>query len=1076
VSEQRRGAARASTRLRCVSCGGALRPTHRFCPNCGTPVGSTPQPQPAIPPPSLGGPALQVSSEPSVDLSENRRLVTVLFADIIGSTPLGERLDPEDLRRILASFFAALAHEIQRYGGTVDKFIGDAVMAVFGAPVAHEDDAERAISAGIAMQAAIGQLNEDLQRRYGQRLALRVGINTGEVVAGLLSGEMQAYTVVGDTVNTARRFESAAEPGSILVGQATRELTRRAFDFEALPPLVLKGKAEPQKAFRVLGARYESVDPASMPLVGRASELSTLRQALDEATLGRGRMVHLVGEAGIGKSRLVRELRGGSAPDVIQVVGRCVSFEANRPLALLARLIRDVVRVPTGNDERAARAGIEAVLSQVGQDVDPLDTALLLDVLGYGERSTVDPQSRQRVLLRLIRRLLSAFAQRAPVLIVAEDLHWADPGSCALLADLARDIPQRRCLLVSTARPGLPAPWPAEVVALEALPQSVARALIESAFGGEVEESLAERILTRTSGNPFFIEEVVRELREANVVVQDNGRVTARPGVTPRVPTTVQEVLLARLDRLEPAAKRVLQIAAVCGRVFRQRVVERLVPDVTRADSLTQLERESFILSHAVQPEPTYAFRHALIQEVVYNGQLHAQRRVTHAAIGEALEVIYADRLDEMLGELAFHYGQSANDAKALFWLVRAGDRAKALFANTEALTQYRAALERAGDGGGPLDATTILEHIGEVQTHIGSYDAAIESFRSAIQRSGLVLGSLVARLHRRVGAAFMSKGAFAEAGESLAAARSALVDIEDPEPARLELQLGQLQYRRGEFAAAREALQRAVRLGARFELEDLVAEGLKELGNVALDTGDLKAAADFYQQSRKLYERLENLVGLADLHSNLGILFRRAGRWDDALAEYRSALGLRERMGHLFGIGTCYNNLAEVHRSRGDLEAAIASYQQAIETLGSIGNASGVAVALIGLGAARIGMGAVDGGRADLLDAQQRFQAIGSTIYFPDLFRYLAEAELGAGDIEAAEQAAAHSLEYSRAGKARHQEAATLRVLGEIALARGEPEAARALLEVSRETLRKLGDTLEMARAEEVLAKLEGH
>ncbi|HEY3063776.1 MAG TPA: adenylate/guanylate cyclase domain-containing protein, partial [Chloroflexota bacterium] len=696
MSAQRRSTSSSGTRRRCVACGGALRPTHRFCPNCGTLVGATSQ-TPTPPSQVGGGAALQVSSESSVDLSENRRLVTVLFADIEGSTSLGERLDAEDLRRILTSFFGALSREIQRYGGTVDKYAGDAVMAVFGAPVAHEDDAERAISAAIAMQAAIGQLNEDLEHRYGQRLGLRMGINTGEVVAGLLSGEVQAYTVVGDTVNTAQRFESAATDGSILVGQTTRDLTRRAFDFETLVPLVMKGKAEPQPAFRVLGPRYESVDPSAVPLVGRAQELAMLRDAFQASSLGRGRMVHLEGDAGIGKSRLVRELRGGTGADVVQVVGRCVSFEVDRPFALLARLIRDVVRVPTGNDESTARAGIERVLAGIAPTVDPLDTALLLNVLGYGEKLSYDPQSRQRVLLRLLRRLLAAYAQQAPVLIVAEDLHWADPASCALLHDLARDIPARRCLLMSTARPGTVPPWPAQIVALEALPQSSARALIESAFAAPVEDGLAETILTRTGGNPFFIEEVVRGLREADVVVERDGRMAARPESMPRVPTTVQEVLEARLDRLASAHKRALQVAAVCGRVFRQRLIEHLVPDLKRDDSLGLLERESFILSHAVEPEPTFAFRHALIQEVAYNGQLQAQLRATHAAIGAALELLYPDRLDELVGELAFHFGLSPNDGKAVHWLVRAGDRARALFANTEALGYYSAALERTG-------------------------------------------------------------------------------------------------------------------------------------------------------------------------------------------------------------------------------------------------------------------------------------------------------------------------------------------------------------------------------------------
>jgi tetratricopeptide (TPR) repeat protein len=788
-------------------------------------------------------------------------------------------------------------------------------------------------------------------------------------------------------------------------------------------------------------------------------------------------MVHLVGDAGIGKSRLVRELRAGSESEVVQVVGRCVSFEVDRPFALLARLIRDVVRVPSGNDEDTAREGIERVLAGIGPSVDPLDTALLLDVLGYGERSAVDPQSRQRVLLRLIRRLLAAYSQRAPVLIVTEDLHWADPASCALLSDLARDIPSRRCLLVSTARPGVVPPWPAQIVSLEALPQSGARALIESAFAAPVDERLAETILARTSGNPFFIEEVVRGLREANVVVVEaSGRVVARPGATPRVPTTVQEVLEARLDRLAPAPKRVLQVAAVCGRVFRQRVVERLVPEVARGDSLGVLERESFILAHAVQPEATYAFRHALIQEVAYHNQLQAQRTVTHEAIGEALEVIYADRLDELVGELAFHYGQSANDQKALLWLVRAGDRAKALFANTEALGYYTAALERSADGEGEFEAGSLLEHIGVVQSLVGRYDDALANFRLALQRMPTPGASVVARLQRRIGTSLLLKSAYSEAAAAFAIGLNVLASSADPndaETARIGVQLGQLQFRRGEFASAREALGGAVQLASSLGLDDLLAEGLKQLGNVAFHTGDLKGAVDEYLRSRAIHERLENLSGIAEVRNNLGTVYRRMARWDDSLAEYDAGLALWERIGNPWGVALCHNNIGEVHRSRGEPREAITSYERALAGFEGIGAATEAAITLIGLGAARVEQSDVERGRLDLLEAARRLEVLGSTGYLPEVYRYMASAELAAGRSDEARCAANRSLDYARAGTARHQEAATLRVLGEIALADGEPEAARALLEVSRETLRRLGDTLELARTEAVLQGL---
>ena len=667
-----------------------------------------------------------------------------------------------------------------------------------------------------------------------------------------------------------------------------------------------------------------------------------------------------------------------------------------------------------------------------------------------------------------------AYTDRGPLLIIVEDLHWTDPASLALLAEIARDIPARRCLLLSTSRPGPVPPWDADVIYLEALPQEGARSLAESAFGSTLEDALAETILARTGGNPFFIEEVARGLREANVLVERQGRVGVREGFTPRVPATVQEVLEARLDRLSANPKRILQVAAVCGRVFRRRVIDQLVMDNGVAESLGILERESFILPQATQHDPMYVFRHALIQEVAYNGQLLSQRRTTHGAIGDALESIYPERLEEMVGDLAFHFGRSDKDEKALHWLVKAGDRSRSLYANNEAMTQYRAALDRASDGLGPEDAGAILERIGEVQTLIGRYDDAAESFRSALRHVPVEQGPFVARLRRRVGAAQRLKGSYAETAMTLDTALAALPTRTDSEAARIDLEIGQLQYRRGDFDAARTALERAVDLALRLGIDEVVAESLKELGNVAVERGDLARAADLYNRSRRMYERLENLVGLADLHSNLGIIHRRAGRWDEALDSYRAALSIRERIGHILGIGTCHNNIAEVYRTRGDAAQAIPSYEQAAETWGSIGNALYVALALVGLGAARTEVGDLEGGRKDLLDAEERFSELGSTIYLPDLYRYLASVELASGDLEAAERAAARSLDYARTGAARHQEAATLRVMAEIALKRGEVDAARALLVVSQETLAKTWDTLELSRTEAILRRLD--
>jgi tetratricopeptide (TPR) repeat protein len=321
---------------------------------------------------------------------------------------------------------------------------------------------------------------------------------------------------------------------------------------------------------------------------------------------------------------------------------------------------------------------------------------------------------------------------------------------------------------------------------------------------------------------------------------------------------------------------------------------------------------------------------------------------------------------------------------------------------------------------------------------------------------------------------ALLLKSAYTEAEAEFSAGSAAINDPDDLESARIGVDVGTLHFRRGDFAMARQALERAVDLGQRLGADDLVAEGLKQHGNVAFHTGDLKGAAEYYLRSRAIHERLENLSGIAEVRNNLGTVYRREAQWAQALAEYDACLTLWERIGNPRGVALSHNNTGEVHRSRGDLDGAIAAYERALGRFEVIGAATEAAIVLIGVGAARVEAGDVARGRADLLRALDRLSTLGSTGYLPDVYRYLASADLAEGNLDGAERAAEQSLEYARAGSARHQEAATLRVLGEIALARGEPDAALALLEVSRQTLRKLGDTLELARTEAVLNRLE--
>ncbi len=1046
----------ASARPRCGACGKSVAGTHRFCPHCGAPIAG-PVPRATAPATRVSaGPSLQVKSERADALEEQRKVVTVLFVDLAGSTPLAERLDPEEWRGMLGRYFAVLSRNIERFGGTIDKYIGDAVMAVFGAPIAREDDPHRAINAALAVRAEMAKVNDDLEGRYGARLNLRLGINSGEVVAGLLAGGVEgAYTVTGDTVNTAQRLESAAPPNEILVGEVTHHLTRRAFVFEQLPALTLKGKREPVAAYRVVMRERRAVPREERtPFVGRDAELSRLRGLFAEAASGQGRIVHIHGEAGVGKSRLLLEFFSSLPRDAARLRARCTSFEGSTPYALVADVFRRAFGIQPMDEEAAARSALVTGLASLSMTAEESTVNLILEVLGYEQRSVLDPETKRRILVSLVRRFIARRSALAPLVVVAEDMHWVDSASALLFAEVLKDFDSLACLFVTTSREES-VPWPAERVTLEPLDEDAAGALIDRVAAAPLAPELRATLLERTAGNPFFLEEVLRSL---------DGR------VRPAVPATVQELLQARLDDLNPGAKRVAQRAAVIGRFFSTRVLAELTPEEPLEAALAELEREGFISPRAAAPELVYGFRHALMQETAYQVQLMAQRRVVHGKVGEAIEALYAGRLDEFVDILALHYDRSDNDSKALQWLVRAGDRAKSLFANDEAVSLYHSALRRAADGEGPLDASTILEHTGDVQRLAARLDDASGSYQKAQESISAPTPATVARLRRKIGYVLRTKGLFPEAFAAFNEGLAALGSDGGIEAAWLHFAIGDCHWRRGEYDAAEHALGTAIEIGERLGDDDLLAEALNGMGNVLNLAGDAQKAARFYQRSREIYERREDLRGISNVRSNLGVLYQRMGRFDEALVELLASLALRERMGNPWGIGTCHNNMGDVYRVRGQFSEAIAAYRRAIEIWQTVGYAAGVAIALVGLGAALTDAGDIEDGRAKLLDAEGRFAAVGSTAYLPDLYRFLASTELKAGDLGAAARAAQRSLEFAHVAKARHQEAMTRRVLGQIALARGDVDAARTLLEESRRTLEEMQELAELRLTEEAL------
>ncbi|MCB8945401.1 MAG: AAA family ATPase [Ardenticatenaceae bacterium] len=581
--------------LRCATCQTELPPQAKFCMNCGTRVATAVlPPPPAQPPTHLGG---------------ERRAVTIMFADISGFTAMSERLDPEQVRNLMNRCFDHLVPIVEKYEGTVDKFIGDEIMALFGAPIAHEDDPARALRVGLEMQEALRQFNA----QYGTDLGMHAGINTGLVIAGGIGSQgRRDYSVMGDAVNLAARLEDASERGEIFVGPDTYRLAAPLFEFEALEPIALKGKAEPVQIYKLLRAkdqpgRVRGLAGLVSPMVGRDKELQTLLELSEATQSGSGRIAIIIGEPGLGKSRLLAEWQSAlaSRPSPLPfkwATGQCLSYGQGLAYHLLIDTLRSVIGVPTAAEEPETHAALKTLThTLLGEEMMTVYPYLghLLSLKLEGEAleqvRILDPQALQNQYLGATRRLLTAVSHQSPLAIVLEDIHWADPSSTDLLIKLLPLATEAPILYCCLTRPEFDVPgWrlvtavreqtniPAAELALHTLSDDDSRQLITNLLEiDELPEHIRAVILRKAEGNPFFVEEVIRMLIDREAIVPENGRWLAQATIEQvDIPDNLQSLLLARIDRLPDQVKHTLRVASVIGRQFSVRVLAEVLQTV----------------------------------------------------------------------------------------------------------------------------------------------------------------------------------------------------------------------------------------------------------------------------------------------------------------------------------------------------------------------------------------------------------------------------------------------------------------------------------------------------------------
>jgi class 3 adenylate cyclase/tetratricopeptide (TPR) repeat protein len=671
-------------------------------------------------------------------LAGERKQVTVLFADVSGFTSISEQLDPEDVHALINRAFELMLAEIHRYEGTVNQFLGDGLMALFGAPIAHEDHAQRAAHAAIAMQGALERYREELRRQRSIDFRVRMGLNTGLVVVGAIGDNLRMdYTAVGDTTNTAARMQQLAEPGQIVLADTTERLIAPYFELRALGTFSVKNRAQSVAAWELSRARPHVSRLAARavhglsPFVGRDDAIGMLERALTAARAGRGQVALVVGEAGIGKSRLLLEFRQRAA-DVTWLQGDCISFGHSIPFLPIVEMVKQRLGIEDADDEVLMVARVrERLGAGAAAAQEPYVRLLLALDPGDVAVAAMDPVQRRGRLVTAVQQMIAADSRQRPMVLVVEDAHWIDGASEELLVSLADIVPGLPVLLVVTYRPVYQQRFGDRTyhwrIGLRPVEDDDAVRIMRATLDvPDLDPELAARIAGKAEGNPFFLEELGRALVESGGVRTEGDRlVLTVPASTLVVPDTVQDVIAARLDRLDESTKRTVQTASVIGREFALGLLRRVSDLHEQLErSLAELKRIELIYEKAGLTDLEYVFRHALTQDVAYGSLLHAERRRLHGMIGTALEELHAARLEGRTEELVYHFRRGEVWDRVVRYARDAAERATALCVDDKAVEYYETVLEA-------------LRHLPETREHARAGVDARLAMRAPLWRGG---------------------------------------------------------------------------------------------------------------------------------------------------------------------------------------------------------------------------------------------------------------------------------------------------------------------------------------------------
>lgn len=1135
----------------CLNCGASLNqslvlalPDAKHCIECGRPVKR---------------------------FRSDRRNITVLFADVHGFTAMSEKLDPEEVTEIMNECFTMLTAKIIEVGGSIDKYSGDNIMALFGAPEAHEDDPERAVRAALNMQKELVRFNSLMTAKRGLNLGLemRIGLNSGLVTAGDVGGNVietivddmgseikishdyRSYTVMGTTVNLASRLEHEARVGHVLVSPDTFEATRHAFDFVQMDPRPIKGITGLVAPWEVIGPKAQRENRRGLAgydlqLIGRDTELAALWEKLQATLQNKGQVVSVIAEAGAGKSSLLREFKrrlNSAEPDVTYLSGACFSYSADQPYSLMSNTIRRLCHVNDDDDDETVRQKLVTTIGTLMGE-NPIDSdgnytelaALIGLAVGlYLPNELIDnlePPLRSRLAADAISDFLLKKADAHPLVLVLDDLHWIDTNSLQVVDRLVqkvllggKDQKPLPVLLGLVYRPDFTHEWPVGSTSgaacyseirlsrltseqIEALSKQLLAKLANIEYTPEEAEQPLPlplvKELSRADGNPFFTEEILKSLWdskqlhfvEADKELDELGgwRVTDE-AETFRLPGTLQEILLARIDALPGTSKRVLQIGAVIGQRFEHRVllsVEDLQPRPKLvSDALDELHQESFIYTERSEPDAEYAFRQALTQEVAYQNLLSAERKVYHEQIAQAIERIYSSHLEDydVLNALARHYQNTDNHQKAIYYLTRAGHNLKNLYQNDAALRNYYEAKARLNLLPNSPEksnlAVEINRSIGEVLALRAEYSQALEAYREALQQCTVPAERI--DLWGRVVEVQTNLGEFEELIASYDQAQAEYANynatIKDDEYfkqmyARLLTRFGWGRYRQSNYESAITAFIEGLEL-----LESLSNQSREvqvdtgilygHLGSIYLDMGQVAEADAYFQKAVDTQEKINNLAKVARAYINLALIYTIQGNWRKAEQYYKLAKTNAERIGDVEAVTFCIGNLGNIYERQGRLGAALRSYSEAAKSFAAASNPLQLTVAQLSSANILIQQAKIDQALELLDTAIKTSISLNVDVLLGYGYSYLGLARMAVGQFVEARDWLQKGYQKAKESGSPDVVATSCLNLVEFLLSLDSTDTAMVYLDEAEPLAEQMGDPMNQARIERLRGRL---